>query len=360
MIDNVLRGGRVVGPDAEDEGDRVVLELNRAGDRGRAGRRGDARRLRRRHPGPEAIDERRRGRARLVDRSTAIELQRRGLAAFVRLLARGSASSSVVRARRSAGRDRAGLPRPLGDQLGRLPRRRLARGGARGAGSRAGRGRGTGLDGLGARGRPRSGRHAGGGRPPARRNAGGDEPRPGAAPGAWEAGGLDWDDRASTAVVARINDLAYGFEDPTFGTAMIDLRSEPPLRLYQAREDGEPVSVLGDDRRRRRLRHLPRRHRSRDTAARAWPAASCTPPSPRRAIAACAPRPFRRPSSATRCMSGWATRRSARCQMWERRKPGPALSPARSLALNPGPASISWARALTPTATRSSTRRSRR
>ena len=29
MIDNVLRGGRVVGPDPEDEGDRVVLELNR-------------------------------------------------------------------------------------------------------------------------------------------------------------------------------------------------------------------------------------------------------------------------------------------------------------------------------------------
>ena len=28
MIDNVLRGGRVVDPDAHDEGDRVVLELN--------------------------------------------------------------------------------------------------------------------------------------------------------------------------------------------------------------------------------------------------------------------------------------------------------------------------------------------
>ena len=28
MIDNVLRGGRVVDPDPEDEGDRVVLELN--------------------------------------------------------------------------------------------------------------------------------------------------------------------------------------------------------------------------------------------------------------------------------------------------------------------------------------------
>ena len=29
MIDNVLRGGRVVEPDPDDEGDRVVLELNR-------------------------------------------------------------------------------------------------------------------------------------------------------------------------------------------------------------------------------------------------------------------------------------------------------------------------------------------
>jgi caffeoyl-CoA O-methyltransferase len=29
MIDNVLRGGRVVQPDHDDEGDRVVLELNR-------------------------------------------------------------------------------------------------------------------------------------------------------------------------------------------------------------------------------------------------------------------------------------------------------------------------------------------
>jgi caffeoyl-CoA O-methyltransferase len=28
MIDNVLRGGRIVDPDAQDEGDRVVLELN--------------------------------------------------------------------------------------------------------------------------------------------------------------------------------------------------------------------------------------------------------------------------------------------------------------------------------------------
>ena len=46
-------------------------------------------------------------------------------------------------------------------------------------------------------------------------------------------------------MVARINDLAYGFEEPTFGTAVVDLAAEPPLRLYQARVDGEPVSVLG-------------------------------------------------------------------------------------------------------------------
>jgi GNAT superfamily N-acetyltransferase len=56
-----------------------------------------------------------------------------------------------------------------------------------------------------------------------------------------DAQGLDWDDRARPADVARINDLAYGFQKPTFGAAMTTL----PLRLYEARVDGEPVSVLG-------------------------------------------------------------------------------------------------------------------
>ena len=57
--------------------------------------------------------------------------------------------------------------------------------------------------------------------------------------------GLDWDGRAAPADVARINDLAYGFERPTFGAALTALPADVPLRLYQARVDGEPVSVLG-------------------------------------------------------------------------------------------------------------------
>ena len=64
--------------------------------------------------------------------------------------------------------------------------------------------------------------------------------------------GLDWDDQASPADVARVNDFAYGFEEPTFGTALTALPADMPLRLYQARVDGEPASVLatmdeGDD-----------------------------------------------------------------------------------------------------------------
>jgi GNAT superfamily N-acetyltransferase len=64
--------------------------------------------------------------------------------------------------------------------------------------------------------------------------------------------GLDWDGRASPADVARVNDDAYGFEEPTFGAALTALPADVPLRLYQARVDGQPASVLatideGDD-----------------------------------------------------------------------------------------------------------------
>jgi GNAT superfamily N-acetyltransferase len=57
--------------------------------------------------------------------------------------------------------------------------------------------------------------------------------------------GLDWDGRASMDDVARINDLAYGYERSTFGAAMTTVPEDVPLRLYQARVEGEPVSVLG-------------------------------------------------------------------------------------------------------------------
>ena len=57
--------------------------------------------------------------------------------------------------------------------------------------------------------------------------------------------GLDWDARAAPADVARINDRAYGFEKPYFAAALTSLPADLPLRLYEARVDGEPVSVLG-------------------------------------------------------------------------------------------------------------------
>jgi len=60
-----------------------------------------------------------------------------------------------------------------------------------------------------------------------------------------DAQGLDWDDRATPADLARINDLAYGFDQPTFGAALTSLPVDLPMRLYQARVDGEPASVLG-------------------------------------------------------------------------------------------------------------------
>jgi GNAT superfamily N-acetyltransferase len=56
---------------------------------------------------------------------------------------------------------------------------------------------------------------------------------------------LDWDARARPDDVGRINDLAYGFEVGTFGAAITHVPPDAPLRLYQAREGGEPVSVLG-------------------------------------------------------------------------------------------------------------------
>jgi GNAT superfamily N-acetyltransferase len=58
-------------------------------------------------------------------------------------------------------------------------------------------------------------------------------------------GELDWDAHAAAADIGRINDLAYGLSQATFGAAIAGLSSEPPLRLYQARVDGQPASVLG-------------------------------------------------------------------------------------------------------------------
>jgi GNAT superfamily N-acetyltransferase len=61
-----------------------------------------------------------------------------------------------------------------------------------------------------------------------------------------EADGLDWDDAAAVEDLTRINDLAYGFEIGTFGAGLARRPELPgmPIRLYQARVDGEPASVL--------------------------------------------------------------------------------------------------------------------
>ena len=65
-----------------------------------------------------------------------------------------------------------------------------------------------------------------------------------------DADDLDWDAEADPGEVGRINDLAYGLAPGGFGGALADVRTAPPVRLYQARVDGEPVCVLGtiDDR----------------------------------------------------------------------------------------------------------------
>jgi GNAT superfamily N-acetyltransferase len=55
---------------------------------------------------------------------------------------------------------------------------------------------------------------------------------------------LDWDDRASGAVLGEINDAAYGFgSGEGFGRAL----AAPPerFRLYRARVEGETACVLG-------------------------------------------------------------------------------------------------------------------
>jgi len=56
---------------------------------------------------------------------------------------------------------------------------------------------------------------------------------------------LDWDVHADPEMLARINDAAYDWPVGTFAGAMAGFGAIEGLRLYQARVDGEPVSVLG-------------------------------------------------------------------------------------------------------------------
>jgi GNAT superfamily N-acetyltransferase len=55
---------------------------------------------------------------------------------------------------------------------------------------------------------------------------------------------LDWDGEASAAEVARLNDLAYGLGDDAF-TCAFERVPDSALRLYRARVDDEVVCVAG-------------------------------------------------------------------------------------------------------------------
>jgi GNAT superfamily N-acetyltransferase len=55
---------------------------------------------------------------------------------------------------------------------------------------------------------------------------------------------LDWDSAAPVEEVTRVNDLAYGWEVGTFGGALRQPPPGVPLRLYRARVEGSPASVL--------------------------------------------------------------------------------------------------------------------
>jgi GNAT superfamily N-acetyltransferase len=179
-----------------------------------------------------------------VDRSAAIELQHRSLAAFVRLLASGCESSDLFERDGVLGAivpvcpDRSVLNsvtyRDAGSLAGALEELAAAQDAA---GVEAwtvwvpedDRDAATTLEAAG---------HRLDATPMAMTLELGGLPDP-------ETEELDWDDRAATADVGRINDLAYGYPVPTFGTAITDLAADPPLRLYQARVGGEPASVMG-------------------------------------------------------------------------------------------------------------------
>ena len=57
--------------------------------------------------------------------------------------------------------------------------------------------------------------------------------------------GLDWDAEADPAELGRINDLAYGWPEGTFGGAIGLFGEIDGLRIYRARAGGEPVCVVG-------------------------------------------------------------------------------------------------------------------
>jgi GNAT superfamily N-acetyltransferase len=58
-------------------------------------------------------------------------------------------------------------------------------------------------------------------------------------------GDLDWDAQASVEEVGLLNDLAYGYPEGTFAAAIGSPPPALPLRRYRARVEGDAASVLG-------------------------------------------------------------------------------------------------------------------
>ena len=54
---------------------------------------------------------------------------------------------------------------------------------------------------------------------------------------------LDWSQTADVAIFGRITDQAFGFPTPAFSAAMRRI-DDPAVRLYLARDSGEPVSTV--------------------------------------------------------------------------------------------------------------------
>jgi GNAT superfamily N-acetyltransferase len=184
-----------------------------------------------------------------VDRAAAIQLQQRGLTAFVRMFAAGAERSALF--------ERDGV---IASIVPAVPERSVINS----AVYRDARSLGAGLDDL-TRAYEEAGVHAWTvWVPEADRDAAAlleaAEHRLDASPTAMvldlagigepTSDGLDWDAMAAVEDVTRINDLAYGFEVGTFGGGLAGPPPEMPLRLYQARVEGRPACVMAtiDDR----------------------------------------------------------------------------------------------------------------
>jgi GNAT superfamily N-acetyltransferase len=58
-----------------------------------------------------------------------------------------------------------------------------------------------------------------------------------------ETGDLDWDATGSLEELGRLNDLAYGVTDRGYAPALVSSAGADALRIYRARADGEPACI---------------------------------------------------------------------------------------------------------------------